>query len=368
MHKNSLVLFLLVFATGCTTRFIPDVDENKEVLVVEGMITDQNRVNKIKLTRSLPLGKIIAPKPVKGAIVTITDDKGPVTTLKEGPIGTYSTDSTSFRGKIGHRYYLSIRIGGTLYSTVYTEMKPVPPIDSVYYEKVNIPQTGIFSFVVEGCRIYVDSHDPSGNCLYYRWNFSETWEFRLPWPVPNNICWKTETSDKILIKSTAAYSQAKVTRFPLTFINNSTDRLNVRYSVLVNQYSLTEAEYNFWEKVKNISENVGSLYDISPMSIRGNVNCVTNPDEPVLGYFSVSAVEQKRLFIKDTFLGKPNYYSDCISDTVRGKLPPGINVSFWVLQDFSIETPSSWVITYHKECADCTTKGSNVRPPYWPKN
>ena len=39
--------------TGCTIEFNPDSDENKEQLVVEGMITDQNRVNRIKLSKSL---------------------------------------------------------------------------------------------------------------------------------------------------------------------------------------------------------------------------------------------------------------------------------------------------------------------------
>ena len=63
-------------AIGCSVEFIPDSEENKEQLVVEGMITDQNRVNRIRLSRSLPVGKPLVRKPVRGAVVTITDENG----------------------------------------------------------------------------------------------------------------------------------------------------------------------------------------------------------------------------------------------------------------------------------------------------
>ena len=37
----------------------------------------------------------------------------------------------------------------------------------------------------EGCRIYVDSYDPSGECLFFRWDYTETWEYRIPYAVTN---------------------------------------------------------------------------------------------------------------------------------------------------------------------------------------
>jgi len=45
-------------------------------------------------------------------------------------------------------------------------------------------------------------------------------------------------------------------------------------------------------------------------------------------------------------------------------LPSGLNSSYWVL----IEENSMKIITYSKDCADCTTKGTNIRPDFWPKN
>lgn len=360
------LILLLVLAAGCTGPYYTDVDENQELLVVDGMITDQYRANKIKLSRSMPIGKPLVRKPVKGAIVTITDEKGIVTTLTESPAGTYSTDSLKFRGCAGSRYALNIKINNAKYETDFIEMKPVPPIDSLYYEKVVISASEDINDVDEGCKIYADTRDPTGKCLFFRWDYSETWEYHIPYIVTNRICWVTDHSDEVLIKNTSIYSQARVSKYPILFIRNTTDKLKVKYSILVNQYSLNQQEFDFWEKVENISENVGNLYDITPVAIQGNIRCTTNPGETVHGYFSVSAVSQKRLFIQDKFLGQPNFYIYCATDTIYGSLPEeGLNTKFWVIEENIDEIPPIYVITEYRECADCTTEGTKIKPPFW---
>lgn len=368
MRSERSIKFIIftVLAVGCTVQFFPDIDQNQEQLVVEGMISDQNRVNRIKLARSMPVGMPLVRKTVKGAVVTIKDEKGIVTTLTEFPTGTYSTDSTKFRGRVGGSYSLNIRINNADYETDFIEMKPVPPVNSLYYEKVVITASKDIKDVEEGCRIYADSYDPSGECLFFRWDYTETWEYRIPYPVTNRTCWITQRSHEILIKNTSLYNQARVSKYPILFITNKNDKLKVKYSILVNQYSLNEPEYDFWEKVRNISHNVGSLYDITPMAIQSNIRCITNPNESVIGYFSVSAVTQKRLFINEKFLGLPHFYSYCATDTIYGRLPEeGLNKTYWVIEDFANEVPSWWVITEYRECADCTTEGTKIKPPFW---
>lgn len=365
-QKIIRLILLLAWVVGCTVEFFPDTDKNKETLVVEGMITDQNRVNRIKLSKSTPVGMPIGGKSVKGAVVTVTDMEGNVATLTESPAGTYSTDSLSFRGRVGGSYSLRIKLNNKSYETDFIEMNPVPLINSLYYEKVVITPSRDSSDIDEGCRIYVDSYDPSGKCQFFRWDYTETWEYRIPYNVINKICYVTEQSDEILIKNTSQYSQARVSKYPVLFISNKTDRLKETYSILVNQYSLNESEYNFWEKVQSISQNVGNLYDVTPMAVTGNVRCSTNPEEIVLGYFSVSAAAQKRLFIHDEFLGLPLFFMYCATDTLMGNLPEtGLNSEYWVIEDYGDEIPPFWVITTFKECADCSTRGTKVRPPFW---
>src|SRR4030043_307879 len=149
---NRYLIVLVVspsLAAGCVSQFTPEIDEKTNMLVVEGMITDQNMANRIKVSRSIPVGQAIVAKPLKGCDITITDECDIIYNLKEISAGIYVTDSTKFRG-------------------------------------------------------------PSGKCFFYRWDFTETWEINLHFQGLNPICWITRESDEILIKSTKEYGQPKV--------------------------------------------------------------------------------------------------------------------------------------------------------------
>jgi hypothetical protein len=368
---SKVILFSFIFLiNSCIVQFIPETNEDKELLVVEGLITDQPGIYTVKLSKSLPLGGKNVPRPFKGCIVRISDDLGQIYSLKETVAGTYVTDPAKFTGIIGRKYALHITTNTSFnnlnYESFPMELKRVPPIDTLFYEKRTIIETGIFKQINEGAQIYLNTHDPENSCKFYRWEYSETWEFRLPYNVPNRVCWLSANSGKINIKNTSVFQEARINRYPLNFISNQTDRLKVKYSILVNQYSLNEDEYLYWEKLQNISEQVGGLYDITPSSIPSNVYCLEDPNEQVLGYFSVSATTSKRFFIKDYFAGIINLYTECPADTIFGRGPiNGLNVSVWVIIDNLSETPPNRVVTYTKGCADCTVRGTNKEPVFW---
>jgi hypothetical protein len=366
-----LFISVLLLLSSCIAQFIPQTNENPELLVVEGLITDLPGPDTVKLSSSVPLGTKASAKPVSGSVVSINDEFGTGTSLSEIKPGIYVTPNY-FHGTIGHHYTLNIRIKPSSndpdnsYTSYPMEMKPVPPIDSIYYEKVKISEASLWSQEKDGCQIYLNTHDPANECKFYRWEFVETWEFRIPYTVPNSTCWATGHSDQISIKSTASFAESKIIRFPLNFVSNGSDRLKVKYSVLVNQYSLNEDEFLYWEKLQNLSQQVGGLYDIIPSSVPSNVFCVNNPNKKVLGYFSVSAAASKRVFIKDRFLGQANPYSadNCVADTIFGGKPiPLLNQSVWVIVD-NFEPPYK-VITYTRGCADCTTRGTRLKPDFW---
>ncbi len=383
--RPSIIFLFLLNLAGCVTSYTPGKIEDEQALVVEGLITDQPGVYTVEIALSTPLWSNGIKMAMTGCTVWITDDNGGRFDLTEGvKFGTYLTDPATFRGEAGRVYTLHIiannGLGNLYYESYPTKMIAVPPVDSIYYEKRTFNQAGFG--IVEGCQIFLNTHDPAGECRFYRWEYNETWEFSLPgdYMVLNKTCWRSENSSRILIKSSSSLENEKISRFPLLAISNPVDRLSVRYSLLVNQFSLNEDEFYYWEKIKNMTEETGGLYDVIPASISSNVYCPDDITRKVLGYFSVSAVKSKRIFIKDNFLENNMMYYNCIADTVhksgnywvkfnylshRNDTISGEGISYWVLIDFPGSVPPSRMITWNKDCADCTTRGTNNKPDFW---
>jgi len=354
----------LLFLRGCIVEYIPATDEEQELLVVDGIITDQPGINTIRLAKSIPLWGSQVAKPLKGCMVWLSDDLGDIDSLKETVNGKYITDSASFKGETGRVYTLHIRInsfsGYLNYESFPVKMIPVPPVDTIYYEKETFDY---YHIPYEGCNIYLDTYDPANICNFYRWKYSETWEFRVPFDVPSKVCWKTENSGGISIKNTSILEETRITRHPVITITNPIDRLTVKYSILVSQYSMNEDEYLYWDRLKNTLDQIGGLYDLIPAYIPNNIYCVENPNEKILGYFSVSAVSSRRLFIKDNFKGLD---VSCMPDTIYGTGDiSGLNSTVWVIIDHTDQIPPYKVIANNWWCGDCTKTGTNIKPSFW---
>jgi hypothetical protein len=369
LHKIYFILLTLIM-TGCVAQFIPQVEEEKELLVVQGLITDQPVRDTIKLSRSLPLGQVSAARPVSGCSVSVSDNLGNIYYLTEGQKGIYVTPE-NFQGIPGRFYTLHVSSNASSsnldYESYPMEMKPVPPINNLYYEKTVIEKPEGFFKGVNGCQILLDTKDSTNQCRFYRWDFTETWILRLRFEVPNQLCWITERAHQVNIKSTAAFNESIIKAYPINYISNVSDRLKTRYSIVVNQYSVNEDEYAYWQKIQNIAFQVGGLYDIIPASVPSNIKCIQDPTEKVLGYFSVSAKASKRIYIKDNFEGIIDPYGKCVTDTVQTPDFPGVNVNAWILFAHVCSFPCIpfYEITTHKECTDCTLRGTNIKPDFW---
>ena len=365
-----VILLILLNTDSCIINYVPKIGDYEEVLVVEGLITDQPEINTIKISKSQPIWKRQFPWPLTGCIVTISDNLGQNYKLKEtSTIGVYITDPASFRGVVGREYTLHVKTTSESvnlsYESLPMKMIPVPPIDSIYYEKKIFAQSAL---PVEGCNIYLNTHDPSNNCRFYRWEYSETWEFHIPFDFPNNVCWLSNNPAEILIKNASSLSDASINRLPVISITDPVDRLSVKYSILVNQFSLNEDEYFYWERIKNMANPAGGLYDIIPASIPNNIYCLEEPYKKVVGYFSVSAMTSKRLFIKDNFTGANTIYVRCLSDTIFTTRPDtihGLGNDLWILKVLSNKVPPGYIYTVDRGCVDCRSRGTNVKPVFW---
>lgn len=370
-----LITVVTIFFVTCEEPFDPEITKYEDLIVVEGQITNVKKAHKIRITRSYEYSET-KEEYIIGAKVTIIDDLGKVDSLKERKNGYYSTNS-DFAGEIGRSYKLNIEYNSKIYESEMQKLEDVQDVDSVYWEFDNYTDSEGKSH--KGIQIYVDSKDGLQGNKYYKWDYNETWKFQVPSMYEayagRQICWKSKESEEFLISSTSNLVTNKVEKFPLYFIDETESKIAMRYSVLVNLYPIKKETYSFYSQINEQKFSTGSLFEKTPVSITGNMKCITDPDEPVLGIFLVSGVKSKRIFIDQKELEKElslnGNMSGCIEDAID---PEDINLirtkenEGWIY----ITTVSSSSNVTRKiyvssiTCVDCTKGGyPNKAPDFW---
>ena len=289
-------MFLLVVVVSCIEPYLPEVvGPTKDYLVVDGFINSQG-VTTIQLTRSIRLADTGQPASEAGATVQIIDDANAHYPLKEGKAGIYQSAYLTLNP--ARSYQLRISSGRKTYQTDYLTVKTTPPIDNVGWKLGK-----------DGVQIYVSTHDATNHSTYYRWRFEETWQFtslynsRYQYNAATKRierrtddiyhCWRTTTSNAIVQSNTTRLSQDVVSEFPLTLLASNSEKLPIKYSILVQQQAESKAEYDYWETLKKNTESLGSINDPLPTQLTGNVYAVGAADELVLGFVGIHSVTEK---------------------------------------------------------------------------
>ncbi|MDO3628378.1 DUF4249 domain-containing protein [Mucilaginibacter sp. BT774] len=388
MMKNILAITCLaLLIITCKKPFTPVLNQSdKRYLVIEGIISG-NDSTFIKLSRSKNIDTLRTIVAENNAQVTIENDAGGSFPLAEIRSGTYAVGPLNLDNS--HKYRLRVKTSDAKeYLSDFVPLKNAPPIDSVGF---NAKSSGV--------QIYVNAHDDANATRYYRWDFTETWQFHSEYPsgyYSNGIdsikartvsqqvynCFGSDSSTSVLIASTTKLNKDIVSEAPMTFISGSAEKVETKYSILVKQYALTSDAYEFWETLQKNTEKLGSIFDVLPSETQSNFHCVSNPGELVVGYLSAGNVSQKRIFITASQL--PHYTTDypygCQLDTawlnpprsgsylenilIPASSPYGIVNALYLQPANPFGLPSAYNFST-KLCVDCTLRGKRTPPSYW---
>jgi hypothetical protein len=400
-HKSIITLIAVFTLCTCIDPYAPKLKGYNSLLVVNGLITDENTSYTVKLSRTIQ-NQNTSPTTVSDAIVFITDDAGNTANLNNIGSGIYKTDSIEFTGIVGRNYTLHITTKeGDEYVSDPCPMQSVPDIDSIYFAKdQELVNNGTQS--QEGISIYLDSKAGDNN-QYYRWAYEETWKFKVPDPKKFNFnmadssitsvhdikeyCWKSRKSDEILIYSNYSGQAGPIKKEPIYFIAaDQSNRLLIEYSILIKQYSISKTEYNFWDNLKQVNESGGDIFASQPFPVISNIHNINNFEEQVLGYFQVSAVKQKREFIPfseivgmnlpyynypcERIEAKPSDYQTALGPLITWDF---VYALFCVTSDYYFVEPEYFngtnnlekMVFARPECADCELSGTITKPDFW---
>jgi hypothetical protein len=312
MFRLFLFTICLTALSACVEIFNPKLKEESRKIVVEGLITDQPGPYRVIISYSAGYNNDDLNRKLSNAKVVINDDLGQSETLKEVGQGIYSTQY--YQGKVGRTYTLTIEtLDGRRYRSKPELMQAVAPITGATSEYVErLDPNGIRSGRFE---VKVNTQDPTTKGNYYRWTWTHYNRLsvcitkKLPGEPPIFVesecctpCWAIERCNGcILIGSDVLVNGNSISRKVAEVPYNS----EKPHYLLLEQQSLSKEAYEFWQTIDTQTNNSGGVFDLPPATVPGNMECLTDPDEQVLGFFGASAVSQLVYYVNRSQVGKP---------------------------------------------------------------
>jgi hypothetical protein len=390
IKKHIVLLTLLI--NGCIEPFTPDVDENQEYLVINGLITDQEGFHYADVSWSSSYDDR-GIKPVNDCVVKIIDNDSNEFFMENYDNGKYRSWIEEEYLKAGNKYKLEVILeNGKKYESAYDEILPCPGIDKVYYEIEEKRFDDPLLQPLLGIQIYLETDATGDFASHYRWSLTETWEYKAQYlifaffdgieiktvsidaPLDSlNTCWTTARVRDIYLYTTFQKSNKKITALPLNYVSNQTERLKIKYSLLINQYSLSDAAFEYWDQLEKYSEETGGLYETQPSRISGNFSCLDNEDEIVLGFFSASSISAKRYFVEELFgffpfivVCEPTITDEEeLWDYLYRVKPENLPV-YLINSTLATDSAAGPFYLTDQECFDCRLKGGTLSmPDFW---
>lgn len=353
-------LVLLLALANCVreTDFSQD-NTDPNTLVVSGAFSDGTGPHVLRLTRPGGVKRQFF-EPVAGAQATLSDEKTGARyeyeeiTPPDGSPMYYQL--TQVQGIPGHVYTLEIRLpGGETYRSRPQTMPERIEADSAavrgeWYTTVNANGK-----IVKEPYAYVYVHTTAPNInagRYLRWDaesvhiFNELQKIYFPIPPPQKQCFiPSRLSDQqVSLADLSAYQPgAQITEQVGKRIINFA--FEDRVGICVYQRSIDRDAYEYWKKIGQLIEPSGTILDVPPARVTGNVENLTQPNRPALGYFEVSAIDTVRVFTRNGLLG----------DEFLLQVNPYCDYDWW-----------KWPPVNHPECDNCLLlEGATLEKPYW---
>ncbi|MDR1499999.1 MAG: DUF4249 domain-containing protein [Tannerellaceae bacterium] len=378
--------FLLLpglFLTACIDPFeMKEAESFGGILVVDGTVSSGLTV--VNLSRSAAMGEEI-------------DDVGVVdgaTIFVECSDGSFSAASVYVGGgryeieagvlDTARQYRLRISLDGLEYASAFLTPLVTPAIDSLSVSKHGRG---------EPVYINVSTHKDGNEVSYYRWKYTERWEFKAElfasagyhdmasfWTFiayhrntsrNTYYCWGAD-STYIAGQSANLAGNAIVNR-KLMEIDPSGDKLSILYYVSVEQQLIREdAHIYLVNRIKNATQ-VGGLFGHIPAEMDGNIKCLNDPQLPVIGHVEVSTPTYAELFIpeREGGLYEPPV-GDCgdmvMFNYTRYDLGASYIYSFIVgSEERDGGVVGGTIISLApRRCVDCTMRGTKNKPSFWP--
>jgi len=383
---SKLIVGVLLLCGGCLDPYSPPVSDTAvNILVVDGFFDTSDGIAHVSLSKAIPLSSNDAANPETAATIKLLDHAGSSFQLHEDSAGHYSVTGVPVQSDAQYRIHIRTQQGNE-YQSDLMAIYPTPPIDSIGWITDDDELT-----------VRINTHDYTNRTKYFRWTYEETWAYHAAvlslYKVvgtkyvdrqPDEMifyCYKTQPSTNINIGSTERLSENIISQAPLITIAKGSQKLGMKYSMLVTQRGLSEQEYTYLDQLKRTTESVGGLFDPQPSQVPGNIQRL-DPSSPLaIGFFGVGNTVKQRIFISVADL--PVEYQ--FSPPMAGCFPPDsvclaqttikictlsehdLNEGHMLGQPIYAGRSMVGITLTSPSCADCRLQGGVLtKPEFWP--
>jgi hypothetical protein len=326
MQKRTLGLFMviLILVEGCIDPLEVAIPQVRLQLVVDGFITNLPGPYTIRLYSARPLEtdlERLVPETL--AQVSLQDNEGSVEQLQEVEPGVYRTKENGIRGVVGRKYSISIRTkaGKSFYSEPEELMAP-GTVDNLSFEFDGGEPNGF--------RIFADGKGLPSQKDLVRFRTVATYEIltfphlrtraveggRVPDPFPCSgyivtisgqlsqtapctccQCWVNQYDDVPVLADERFVDGDLFQSIQVGFVPVNRRTFYNKVRVEVQQMSLTEFTFNYWQLVRAQRLGVSDIFQPPAGKIEGNIRS-NDPNEEALGIFWTAGVHTSSLFIE----------------------------------------------------------------------
>ncbi|MEA3460333.1 MAG: DUF4249 domain-containing protein [Bacteroidota bacterium] len=381
-----LLALLCGLLAACVERYYPDEDNLQTgTLVINAHLTDQPGHQTIEISRSVTL-LYPSADPVTGSFAELIREDGEFREFSEERPGWYGSDLDESFLQTGMSYMLHvITPDGNEYESDFDKLRPVPKIDSIYYETETVSYKTDTDFN-EGIRFFIDFTYDDEAYEYIRWELTETYEFHNPnmeafifdvdfriKPLPDTsnyrICYITNQLHEIHSMALGYLDFGIYIKKPFAFVPNiqQVQKLKHKYSILIKQYSMGEEAFHYWNELKKTSQEKGFLFDSQPALLKSNIRNVNVEDETVLGFFSMSGVVERRAFAEKPEGIDLSLYEWYCFPAEKGPLGPVTKEDLPLYFARAWRDGQSFYAQVNKHCVDCRDykNSTHIMPDFW---
>jgi hypothetical protein len=349
--KIKLFQYVLILSlSGCISSFNLDHNTNQYLLVVDGKITQKDTRHELILRRSTATGSAHY-NPVANASVRLYDEEGNYEDYFPADKGKYILEGNVLDRIPGRSYYIEIILPNErTYRSVLQKMPEVIKPDKLYFELEEIEELNNLENTIMRNYLNLYINTPifkNEKDVHFIWRVDHVYSFTELFchPLkPVDVCYISRKlqSDDIKLFTSEELSGGKLEHFRVGSIDILPSwEFFEKHFFNVAQHSITREAYDYWNTVKLVAQSTGSIFDTPPSPIQGNIYNINDPDDRVLGFFEVSAVDTIRTYTNAEDL-EPLYIEDrCDPYNWRTRGNPGC-CNCLEIPDSQLERPEYW--------------------------